>query len=124
MKCRPFPFDKKIKNCYEIYACRRAAVPALVLAGAAGRTACMFFAVMVMMTAAAATAATAAAACMTLDADGFEGLFDLGDLETDHAEHLGDVRERPNGEALGSFGHFDAAVDEGADGLLHRAKVA
>lgn len=85
-------------------------------------TAAFLFAVMVMMT--AATAATAAAACMTLDADGFEGLFDLGDLETDHAEHLGDVRERPNGEALGSFGHFDAAVDEGADGLLHRAQVA
>ena len=49
MKCRPFPFDKKIKNCYEIYACRRAAVPASVLAGAAGRTACMFFTVMVMI---------------------------------------------------------------------------
>ena len=78
----------------------------------------------VVVPAAAATAATAAAACMTLDADGFEGLFDLGDLETDHAEHLGDVRERQNGEALGSFGHFDAAVDEGADGLLHRAQVA
>lgn len=92
-----------------------------------------FLVVMVMTTATAAAflfgmmvvmAATAAAACMTLDADGFEGLFDLGDLETDHAEHLGDVRERPNGEALGSFGHFDAAVDEGADGLLHRAQVA
>lgn len=82
------------------------------------------FLVVMVMTAAAATAATAAAACMTLDADGFEGLVDLGDLETDHAEHLGDVRERPNGEALGSFGHFDAAVDEGADGLLHRAQVA
>lgn len=91
---------------------------------AATATAAFLFAVMVMMTAAAATAATAATACMTLDADGFEGLFDLGDLETDHAEHLGDVRERPNGEALGSFGHFDAAVDEGADGLLHRAQVA
>lgn len=78
----------------------------------------------VVVPAAAATAATAATACMTLDADGFEGLFDLGDLETDHAEHLGDVRERQNGEALGSFGHFDAAVDEGADGLLHRAQVA
>lgn len=85
---------------------------------AATAAAAFLFAVMVMMTAAAATA------CMTLDADGFEGLFDLGDLETDHAEHLGDVRERPNGEALGSFGHFDAAVDEGADGLLHRAQVA
>ena len=92
-----------------------------------------FLVVMVMTAAPAAAflfgllvvmAATAAAACMTLDADGFEGLFDLGDLETDHAEHLGDVRERPNGEALGSFGHFDAAVDEGADGLLHRAQVA
>ena len=91
---------------------------------AATAAAAFLFAVMVMMTAATATAATTAAACMTLDADGFEGLFDLGDLETDHAEHLGDVRERPNGEALGSFGHFDAAVDEGADGLLHRAQVA
>lgn len=91
---------------------------------AATAAAAFLFAVMVMMTAATATAATTAAACMTLDADGFEGLFDLGDLETDHAEHLGDVRERQNGEALGSFGHFDAAVDEGADGLLHRAQVA
>lgn len=91
---------------------------------AATAAAALFLVVVVMMTAAAATAATAATACMTLDADGFEGLFDLGDLETDHAEHLGDVRERPNGEALGSFGHFDAAVDEGADGLLHRAQVA
>lgn len=96
----------------------------LVVVVPAAATAAFLFAVMVMMTAAAATAAAAAAACMTLDADGFEGLFDLGDLETDHAEHLGDVRERPNGEALGSFGHFDAAVDEGADGLLHRAQVA
>lgn len=96
----------------------------VVMVMTATTAAAFLFAVMVMMTAAAATAATAAAACMTLDADGFEGLFDLGDLETDHAEHLGDVRERPNGEALGSFGHFDAAVDEGADGLLHRAQVA
>ena len=96
----------------------------IVVVVPAAATAAFLFAVMVMMTAAAATAATAATACMTLDADGFEGLFDLGDLETDHAEHLGDVRERPNGEALGSFGHFDAAVDEGADGLLHRAQVA
>lgn len=90
----------------------------VVMVMTAATAAAFLFAVMVMMTAAAATA------CMTLDADGFEGLFDLGDLETDHAEHLGDVRERPNGEALGSFGHFDAAVDEGADGLLHRAQVA
>lgn len=96
----------------------------VVMIMTAATTAAFLFAVMVMMTAAAATAATTAAACMTLDADGFEGLFDLGDLETDHAEHLGDVRERQNGEALGSFGHFDAAVDEGADGLLHRAQVA
>lgn len=101
-----------------------AATTRFLVVMAAAATAAFLFAVMVMMTAAAATAATAAAACMTLDADGFEGLFDLGDLETDHAEHLGDVRERPNGEALGSFGHFDAAVDEGADGLLHRAQVA
>lgn len=96
----------------------------VVMVMTAATAAAFLFAVMVMMTAATATAATTAAACMTLDADGFEGLFDLGDLETDHAEHLGDVRERQNGEALGSFGHFDAAVDEGADGLLHRAQVA
>ena len=96
----------------------------VVMVMTAATAAAFLFGMMVMMTAAAATAATTAAACMTLDADGFEGLFDLGDLETDHAEHLGDVRERPNGEALGSFGHFDAAVDEGADGLLHRAQVA
>jgi len=90
----------------------------VVMVMTAATAAAFLFGMMVVM------AATAAAACMTLDADGFEGLFDLGDLETDHAEHLGDVRERPNGEALGSFGHFDAAVDEGADGLLHRAQVA
>lgn len=105
-----------------VMAATAAAALFLVVVVPAAATAAFLFAVMVMMT--AATAATAAAACMTLDADGFEGLFDLGDLETDHAEHLGDVRERPNGEALGSFGHFDAAVDEGADGLLHRAQVA
>lgn len=96
----------------------------VVMVMTAATAAAFLFGMMVVMAATAATAATAAAACMTLDADGFEGLFDLGDLETDHAEHLGDVRERPNGEALGSFGHFDAAVDEGADGLLHRAQVA
>ena len=96
----------------------------VVMVMTAATAAAFLFGMMVVMAAPAATAATAAAACMTLDADGFEGLFDLGDLETDHAEHLGDVRERPNGEALGSFGHFDAAVDEGADGLLHRAQVA
>lgn len=109
-----------------VMAATAAAALFLVVVVPAATTAAFLFAVMVMMTAAAAaaTAATAATACMTLDADGFEGLFDLGDLETDHAEHLGDVRERPNGEALGSFGHFDAAVDEGADGLLHRAQVA
>lgn len=105
-----------------VMAATAAAALFLVVVVPAAATAAFLFAVMVMIT--AATAATAAAACMTLDADGFEGLFDLGDLETDHAEHLGDVRERPNGEALGSFGHFDAAVDEGADGLLHRAQVA
>ena len=105
-----------------VMAATAAAALFLVVVVPAAATAAFLFAVMVMMTAAAATAA--AAACMTLEADGFEGLFDLGDLETDHAEHLGDVRERPNGEALGSFGHFDAAVDEGADGLLHRAQVA
>lgn len=104
----------------------------VVMVMTAATAAAFLFGMMVVMAATAAAAlflvvvvpAATTAACMTLDADGFEGLFDLGDLETDHAEHLGDVRERPNGEALGSFGHFDAAVDEGADGLLHRAQVA
>ena len=120
-----FQFDEMVNiNDADAPADPAAAALFLVVVVPAAATAAFLFAVMVMMTAAAATAATTAAACMTLDADGFEGLFDLGDLETDHAEHLGDVRERPNGEALGSFGHFDAAVDEGADGLLHRAQVA
>lgn len=105
-----------------VMAATAAAALFLVVVVPAAATAAFLFAVMVMMT--AATAATTAAASMTLDADGLEGLFDLGDLKTDHAEHLGDVRERQNSEALGSFGHFDAAVDEGADGLLHRAQVA
>ena len=96
----------------------------VVMVMTAATAAAFLFGMMVVLAATAAAALFPATACMTLDADGFEGLFDLGDLETDHAEHLGDVRERPNGEALGSFGHFDAAVDEGADGLLHRAQVA
>lgn len=111
---------------------------AMMVVMTAATAAALLFAMMVVMAATAATtlflvvvvpaastaAATTAAACMTFDANGLEGLFDLGDLKTDHTEHLGDVRERQNGEALGCFGHFDAAIDEGADGLLHRAQVA
>ena len=60
-----------------VMAATAAAALFLVVVVPAAATAAFLFAVMVMMTAAAATAATAATACMTLDADGFEGLFDL-----------------------------------------------
>lgn len=94
---------------------------AMMVSAAAAAT--FLFAVMVMA-AATAAAATAAAAGMTFDANGLKGLLDFRDFETDHAEHLGDVRQRQNRKAFRSLGHFNASVDEGANGLLHRAQVA
>ncbi len=90
----------------------------------AASAAAFVFTVMVMMAAATAAAATAAAAGVAFDADWFEGLLDFRDFETDHAEHLGDVRQRQDREAFRRLGDFNASVDEGADGLLHRAQVA
>ena len=92
-----------------------------VMVPAAAAAAFLF--TMMVVAAATAAAATAAAAGMTFDADGLKGLLDFRDFETDHAEHLGDVRQRQNRKAFRSLGHFNASVDEGADGLLHRAQV-
>lgn len=100
-----------------------AAARFLVMMVSAAAAATFLFAVMVMA-AATAAAATAAAAGMTFDANGLKGLLDFRDFETDHAEHLGDVRQRQNRKAFRSLGHFNPSVDEGADGLLHRAQVA
>lgn len=90
----------------------------------AATAAARFLIMMVMVSAATAAAATAAAAGVAFDADWFEGLLDFRDFETDHAEHLGDVRQRQDREAFRRLGDFNASVDEGADGLLHRAQVA
>lgn len=101
----------------------------MVMVLAASATA---FLLMVMMLAATAAArflimmvmVSAAAAGVAFDANWFEGLLDFRDFETDHAEHLGDVRQRQDREAFRRLGDFNASVDEGADGLLHRAQVA
>lgn len=93
-----------------------------VVVPAAAATAFLF--TVMVVAAATAAAATAAAAGMTFDADGLKGLLDFRDFETDHAEHLGDVRQRQHRKAFRSLGHFNASVDEGSDGLLHRAQVA
>ncbi len=75
---------------------------------------------MMVMTAAAATAA----AGMAFNANRFKSFFNFRNFKTDHAEHLGDVRKRKHGKAFRSFGHFNAAIDESSDRLLHRAQVA
>lgn len=95
----------------------------MVMVSAASATA-FVFTVMVMMSPATAAAATAAAAGVAFDANGLKGLLDFRDFETDHAEHLGDVRQRQDREAFRRLGDFNASVDEGADGLLHRAQIA
>ena len=81
-----------------------------------------FLLIMVMM--AATTAAATAAAGMALNTNRLKGFFNFRNLKTDHAEHLGDVRKRKHGKAFRSFGHFNAAIDESADSLLHRAQIA
>ena len=80
-----------------------------------------FLLIMVMM--AATTAAATAAAGMALNTNRLKGFFNFRNLKTDHAEHLGDVRKRKHGKAFRSFGHFNAAIDESADSLLHRAQI-
>lgn len=80
-----------------------------------------FLLIMVMM--AATTAAATAAAGKALNTNRLKGFFNFRNLKTDHAEHLGDVRKRKHGKAFRSFGHFNAAIDESADSLLHRAQI-
>ena len=81
------------------------------------------FAVMVMMVVPAA-AATAAARVGLAEDDRVEGFFGFGHFKADHAEHLGDVRERKNHEAVFGGRHAHAAVDEGAGGFAQKVYVA
>lgn len=81
------------------------------------------FAVMVMMVVPAA-AATAAARVGLAEDDRVEGIFGFGHFKADHAEHLGDVRERKNHEAVFGGRHAHAAVDEGAGGFAQKVDVA
>lgn len=81
------------------------------------------FAVMVMMVVPAA-AATAAARVGLAEDDRVEGFFGFGHFKADHAEHLGDVRERKNHEAVFGGRHAHAAVDEGAGGFAQKVDVA
>lgn len=81
------------------------------------------FAVMVMMVVPAA-AATAAARVGLAEDDRVEGFFGFGHFKADHAEHLGDVRERKNHEAVFGRRHAHAAVDEGAGGFAQKVDVA
>ena len=82
------------------------------------------FLIIMMMVMTATTAAATAAAGMALNTNRLKGFFNFRNLKTDHAEHLGDVRKRKHGKAFRSFGHFNAAIDESADSLLHRAQIA
>ncbi len=94
-----------------------------------------FFTVMVMMTvtAAAATAfvmvvavaaAATAAAFVTNETDRIERGFFFRDFETDHAEHLREVRQRENREAVFGVGDAHAAVDQRGGGFTHDVDVA
>ena len=78
------------------------------------------FAVMVVP----AAAATAAARVGLAEDDRVEGFFGFGHFKADHAEHLGDVRERKNHEAVFGGRHAHAAVDEGAGGFAQKVDVA
>ena len=97
--------------------------------------AAFFFTVMVMMavTAAAATAfvmmvavaaAATAAAFVTNETDRIERGFFFRDFETDHAEHLREVRQRENREAVFGVGDAHAAVNERGGGFTHDVDVA
>ena len=94
----------------------------------------LFFTVMVMMTvtAAAATAfvmmvavtAATAAAFVTDETDRIERGFFFRDFETDHAEHLREVRQRENRKAVFGVGDAHAAIDQRGGGFTHDVDVA
>ena len=97
--------------------------------------AALAFTVVVMMTvtAAAATAfvmvvavaaAATAAAFVTNETDRIERGFFFRDFETDHAEHLREVRQGEHGEAVFGVGDAHAAVNERGGGFTHDVDVA
>ena len=80
----------------------------------------LFFTVMVMMTVTAATAA----AFVTDETDRIERGFFFRDFETDHAEHLREVRQRENRKAVFGVGDAHAAIDQRGGGFTHDVDVA
>ena len=76
--------------------------------------------VMVVAVAAAATAA----AFVTNETDRIERGFFFRDFETDHAEHLREVRQGEHGEAVFGVGDAHAAVNERSGGFTHDVDVA
>ena len=87
-------------------------------------TAAALFLTVVVMMAVTTAAATAAARVGLAEDDRVEGFFGFGHFKADHAEHLGDVRERKNHEAVFGGRHAHAAVDEGAGGFAQKVDVA
>ena len=103
-------------------------------------TAAAFFAVLVIMIVAAAAAvmmmvmmAAAAAVMMMVMMAAAAALHklnriklgvDLRGRKTDHAEHLREVGQRQDGEAIRRLRNTNAAVDERSDGFAHHINVA
>ncbi len=91
-------------------------------------TAAAFFAVLVIMVVAAAAAVmmmvmmAAAAALHKLNR--IKLGVDLRGRKTDHAEHLREVGQRQDGEAIRRLRNTNAAVDERSDGFAHHINVA
>ena len=91
-------------------------------------TAAAFFAVLVIMIVAAAAAVmmmvmmAAAAALHKLNR--IKLGVDLRGRKTDHAEHLREVGQRQDGEAIRRLRNTNAAVDERSDGFAHHINVA
>ena len=72
----------------------------------------------------AVTAATTATAFVTDQTDRIERGFFFRDFETDHAEHLREVRQRENRKAVFGVGDTHAAVDQRGGGFTHDVDVA
>ncbi len=104
-----------------------------VVVAVAAATAFTFTVVVMAVTAAAATAfvmvvavaaAATAAAFVTNETDRIERGFFFRDFETDHAEHLREVRQGEHGEAVFGVGDAHAAVNERGGGFTHDVDVA
>ena len=72
----------------------------------------------------AVAAAATAAAFVTNETDRIERGFFFRDFETDHAEHLREVRQGEHGEAVFGVGDAHAAVNERGGGFTHDVDVA